>query len=575
MKRRAFSFATVACSLLCAAFLSLTSSCACKITPPEAGRLFPKIPDPAGNGPQITPSELANVNVEQWKDFPIVDIHTHTFNALYLPILNIAQGRVREHPFGWTLSETVVIVLAHAIIGSTLQNQESGISFRPQNLKARRVKEKANIATLFGITPDTVKRGAQAAREKGISSAMLPNDTVLFNIIINDDYWRRFGREIFGVKDLLQLTSFLAVLTSNDASNRLSMQDAFQDRIALSVHHTMDMGLTYAEEPDDESFWNFHTKQLPRVRDLDLRPGNDGRFLHFVSFSPYRSERQEPAGGWRQSTAITLIDDAIKKGAWGVKYYPPAGYRPAGNDIPDRPSFGALPQRQWDSRYEGFSNEELDALNLAFFEYCAERNIPVLAHCHTGEFQAASCYGQRMAHPAYYREVLEKLTNRPTPLHLRLCLAHAGGPDFWFTGSTAEHYEWGRQVWELCTRFPNVYCEVGILSGILNEKEQATFTTRMAALLNRPVEPGRYPFSEKFMYGTDWFMPDAAEAGVEFLDAYRRVFLHEALRDHYKNFFCRNALRFLDVTGDPAGHTGAVPVDVRRRLEQLVERSKQ
>lgn len=570
-------------------------SCTCKMDRPETSRLFPHTAFTSSGKTSAEASPATNTVL--LNDYPIIDIHTHTFNALYLPVMNIARGRTRELPFGWTLSESVAVVLANGIIGKTLENQADDNVIREQKSKRASLYASGTIASQLGITAETVEEAASAtlSAQKGVQfmtkdiQTLLSNKTLVNQIITNDRNWIRFGERVFGIDPEVppgtsqekalykkaKLVAFLDVLTSNDAAIRQQIFTDYNGRVTLFVHHTMDMGRTYAQEPDGLTFKDFLTHQLSRVRELDRATVNNGRFLHFVAFNPFRSEREEPVGGWKNSIAIKEIDLAIKNGAWGVKYYPPAGYRPSGNKIPRRPTFGRLPQAQWDSRYAGFTNEELNQLNLAFFEYCAQNDIPIFAHCNYGEFQAASCYGERMANPAYYREVLEYLTNRPTPLHLRLCLGHAGGADFWFGDNDASHKEWGAQVFELCTRFPNVYCEVGILSEILQSNERKIFAERLAVMFNPSIEPERYNFAKKIMYGSDWFMPDAAGATVNFLEEYQKTFLgHSTLAPYYKDFFCLNALAFLGISPESPTIKARVSLEVQNQLDPLVRQSQ-
>jgi predicted TIM-barrel fold metal-dependent hydrolase len=323
------------------------------------------------------------------------------------------------------------------------------------------------------------------------------------------------------------------------------------------------------------SFWDFFTQQLPRVRELDQDPVSAAMFIHFVAFSPYRVTGTIPPSGWGEAQEFLDIKAAMAAGAWGVKFYPPAGYRASGNDIPSRPILYALLRKQWDSRYLDQSDARLDDINFALFKYCAENNIPVLAHCMTGEFQAASNYGELMAHPAFYRAVLDKLESLPTPLHLRLCLAHAGGPTFWYgIANDDAHKVWGEQVYELCTRYPNVYCDVGCLDNIMDKDQRLVFANQMLALFEKPTAPRAYPFASKIIYGSDWFMPEPAANGVDYLNEYRRVFLTPQLKSHYKDFLCRNALQFLGLAGGDNPRLATLSPAQRDHIRSLVQRAR-
>lgn len=115
---------------------------------------------------------------------------------------------------------------------------------------------------------------------------------------------------------------------------------------------------------------------------------------------------------------------------------------------------------------------------------------------------------------------------------------------------------------------------MGILAEVLDEELAATFATRMAALCNQePDAKNKDAFSKKLIYGTDWFMPDAAAARQSYLDAYRRAFLTGPLKDHYDDFFCRNALRFLDLTPQRIRAKPGLTAAQRAALLRLVARA--
>src|SRR5262249_47268487 len=54
-----------------------------------------------------------------------------------------------------------------------------------------------------------------------------------------------------------------------------------------------------------------------------------------------------------------------------------------------------------------------------------------------------------------------------------------------------------------------------------------------------------YKFSRKLLYGTDWYFPDAAVRS-QVLAKTEQVFLHPSLKEHYEDYFCGNAARYLN-----------------------------
>lgn len=500
------------------------------------------------------------------------------------------------------MNELVAQTLVRTIIVQAQLNQSRDITDARQdsvNIDGPQ-SENLPIANILGINDETISivDDFYNGRQK-FSTGTLPIDKIpvvgkrqIVEITKTDQNWIDLVEAITGVEsaskkrvDLeartkrLQSIRFLKMLISSDRALRSFLPKAYNDNVSLFVQHTMDMGPTYAQRADGRDFWDYSQVQLPRVRSLDGSFTNGTpRYIHFAAFSPFRAteiERTSASTIWKSSTPIQQIASAISNGAWGVKYYPPAGYRASGNDIPRRPFFKPTLRNQWDYRYKGFSDEKLDALNLAFFEYCAENDIPVFAHCNYGEFQAAKGYGERMAHPKYYRTILENLRNRPKPLHLRLCFAHAGGADFWFGKKNSCYSDWGKEVYDLCTEFPNVYCEVGILSEIANEDGRKVFSERLVELFNASQASGKYPFSSKLLYGTDWFMPDAVALGVDFLSAYKTMFdSNPDLAKHSREFFCQNALSYLGLYPVAGLPTNAQRDQIRQSLLPLVENAR-
>jgi hypothetical protein len=144
------------------------------------------------------------------------------------------------------------------------------------------------------------------------------------------------------------------------------------------------------------------------------------------------------------------------------------------------------------------------------------------------------------------------LKDNPT---LRLCLGHAGGADYWFGGGKAS--SWGQLVYDLCRRYPNVYCEITTHAELVSADRQAYFVDRLAKSFddsqhNADHKPYDYSFSKKLIYGTDWYLPDASDRDTVLL-ATQRAFLHKKLRRHYRDYFFGNALCYLNAKGKLKG----------------------
>jgi hypothetical protein len=324
----------------------------------------------------------------------------------------------------------------------------------------------------------------------------------------------------------------------------------------------MDLGPVYAQEPAPGELLDFN-EQIRRMDQFQQK--DDDIRVYFVAYNPFRG-----------ADSLKIVQDAIANHhAFGVKVYPPSGYRPTHNKIPSRPIalFSSEPGRQWDARYGGLDAAELDRRLEELLQWCECAQVPVFAHCNTGEFEARKGYGRCMAHPKWWLEYLKAHPAKDGgPCRLRLCLGHAGGPDFWFGGGPDE--EWGRTVLEMCTTYPNVYCEVGVHEEIINKEKHEAFVRTVSGLYAQKVTVERpYPISSKFMYGTDWFMPGPVDHPAEYLEAYQTAFLSDELRPYYKRFFLDNALAYLDVEKRLAQQ--AFPAAVEARLKKIVKASRE
>ena len=196
-----------------------------------------------------------------------------------------------------------------------------------------------------------------------------------------------------------------------------------------------------------------------------------------------------------------------------------------------------------------------------------------MTHCNKKEFEAQKGYGALMSHPKFwaaYLKMRDKELGAAGACTLRLCFGHAGGEEFWFDSTPdPEKAEWGKQVYELCTAYPNVYCETGGMNMVKNKTKRGTFIYRLYRLLKQ--DPKRkYAFSKKLMFGTDWYMPMRSEA--TYLTGYQDTFRDLRLRKHYQDFFFNNAVRYLNI--EKRIEKTQLPPTIHARLQDLVNMSR-
>lgn len=232
----------------------------------------------------------------------------------------------------------------------------------------------------------------------------------------------------------------------------------------------------------------------------------------------------------RRDNGLQLVQDALEMGNTGVKLYPPMGYVATGEDDVQRMRFTAL------------------------YTYCVDNDVPILTHCSPVGFEAYDGAGVKSS-PEYWSEVLSQFPK------LRLCYGHAGGdmaenidPD---TGTTVPYPGWladpsqwqdprnfSRMVAEHCAQYEHVYCDFSYLTAVVDDDvARANLVTNLTSALE--VYDGDYALGDKIMYGADWHMPSMAAGADEFLDVLRQVFQDTALQPYQDRFFYLNAERFL------------------------------
>lgn len=552
---------------------------------------------------QVTLEEMAQAIA-----YPIIDIHVHTFNARYLPLQNILLGKRDMNPLLILLTNRKAKAIAAAIVGATHLSElprTDNLATRTNELATQRVfrswaDDRADVSNVevataqaftsaedtqwaqdldtvqalsrvsqdlgkaFRAIDEAIDLGAEERALKRLEAVEADLELQLSRSARTE--LRRALERIIGDDDASarQFIEFLESLITPDGDVEARFHRDYGNAVDLCVSHTMDLAPVYAQEEDGDTLLRFESDQLPRIDAFQRQ--DHSRMVYFVAYNPFRDNRGH--GG----DALSILRRALEeRGAYGVKLYPPSGYRPSHNRIPHKPRalFTTEPLKQWEYRYADLTGEQLDARLGALFEFCLERDLPIFVHCNTGEFEARRGYGVCMADPRWWRDVLAKYPK------LRVCFGHAGGADFWF-GTQNDHEAWGRLVYELCVLYENVYCEFGVLHHVITDRQREHFVAVLGELLRSPQ--GAYPFESKLLYGSDWYMPGSGEPRAAELRAWQATFLHPDLIAHYPAFFCGNAIRYLDVarrvasTEETGGAVPPLPEPVRARLSALLHR---
>lgn len=280
-----------------------------------------------------------------------------------------------------------------------------------------------------------------------------------------------------------------------------------------AAHYLIDMQMAYPGQ--EVPFYPLQPVQEDRMQ--ALQRAHPARVFGFAAFDPRRED-------WHARALHSL-----GKGFAGFKFYPAMGFKPTGNDAP------------------------VQARIDAFFDFCIARDLPVFAHCTPVGFQTRLRLGG-YAHPRHWQALLEQ----PRWQKLRLCLGHAGGGNLrngalhsagWFAPSDEawQHEDnFARIVSELCTRYPNVYCEAGYLTELLGDDGPARLEANLERARAAAVAAQR-PFEllDKLAYGSDWHMPEVLTRTRRYLEQWLAIMEKPAYAGFREPFFWKNAYRYL------------------------------
>lgn len=518
---------------------------------------------------------------------PIIDVHTHAFNARYLPLRRVVESR-KWGTAVWWLPRPCLEAVAVMITSGTPRDEKEAAAREglireweakhgPADTVGRRLA--AMVATnktkLKVEWPGERRRQLQRIAENKARSGDVRGSGNEITPLAWLSY--HLGAKFVLGRVVTGLFSHGHEAASSDNSartllNLMSSEKQVRERMAadfpevdLFVYQNMDLLPSFYEKDRLGTYTYSYSNDgnnddgrtakgegnaaaLPRIRKMCAE--SNGRMIHFVAWNPFRTLDYTPENKLRP--ALDVVKEAYKKGAVGVKFYPPLGYRPTGNNFEEIPKpWGVESRLQWRNRYEGHTGEELDRINEELFAWCEQKQIPIFAHCSTGEFRAYDddAYAN-MAHPKYWELVLAKHKN------LRLCLGHAGGITDWYRGcQTAEakvegEENWGAIVRKLCRQYEHVYCEFGIHEDVANPKlAEQIYNNLLVELPSRGTgkDAGPWKLEDKVMYGSDYYMPVTCSP-QDYLDGFVKLFSLDGMGDYKKKFFYQNAENYLNRT---------------------------
>jgi predicted TIM-barrel fold metal-dependent hydrolase len=502
----------------------------------------------------------------------VVDVHIHTFNARYLPLRGILLGkRDAGAPITWLISDKCAKVIA-----ADLASRTELAPFRLNDGDHRTMQASGpstgQVSFACGIFSKLIDKGIKKGvwdGAKTIDQQLAALDDMAGELTMSERFAVRATADMMGMDEHLETPGvmmqqegaeldpiktflrYLWTITQSDA-RMIDLYRHFHHGTSHSgnirvVSHMMDLAPVYDQDADGKDLIDFVKEQIPRTRAYTQQQTSEATY--FVAYNPYRNHWK----GGKEGDALKIVMNAVERqGAAGVNVYPPSGYRAAGNN-PKKRALALLtkyPGRQWDTRYAAWDDHAAESLNRELEKllvWCTNKKIPVFTHCGHGEFEARKGYGAYHADPQYWKQYLETNPEKDgSPCRLKLCLGHAGGSDYWY--GCGEHSDWGKTVYELCTTYPNVYCEITTGTEILNPDRRAYFVEHVSDLIAKSKADDRHDFGKKILYGTDWPQPDAGNPKYT-LRKSQLAFRHRSLRAYYADYFHLNAERYLRCDG--------------------------
>jgi predicted TIM-barrel fold metal-dependent hydrolase len=493
----------------------------------------------------------------------IFDLHTHLFNARYLPLASIiahAMGRDAS-PLARQVARLLQALTGSAYADVPVEAMFSQATEDTQELEClehiwRMVEYELRLGTgsldalpqceqslqapVFDrlrasqfmdilLSLDQIDYAAegwptpQAANSEEQPGAQSPDTSASFldflrwaERVVRKALWvvtRRMDPKAWGV--LVNYPAFFLTLLHSEEQLLQKLFASYGAGLppVQAAHYLLDMqmGFTGQEAP----FYPMQPVQEDRMQ--ALQRAHPARIFGFAAFDPRRED-------WHARALHSL-----GRGFVGFKFYPAMGFKPQGNE--------AVIQARVD----------------AFFGFCIARDLPVFAHCTPVGLQTRLRLGAH-AHPRHWQVLLEQ----PRWRELRLCLGHAGGGRLengalhsagWMARS---HEEWqhadnfARIASELCTSYPRVYCEIGYLTELLEDGGLARFEANLQRARQAASAAGR-PFEllDKMAYGSDWHMPEMVTRTRRYLDVFLSLMEKPAYADYREQFFWKNAYRLL------------------------------
>ncbi len=515
-------------------------------------------------------------------DPAVVDIHTHLFNARYLPLENIFLSHLGQPSwFKRRLAFLVARLLEHAT-GSSEPEATARRALTTPDLALESIwaciegeleARARGMLVAAGGTRSAREYAADRLEEDPLLAVLLEGDALLDALVKaelddpddprEDDPSAFFASGRFEVQEPASRRAAIIELVAPLDGPSPSVRGLFAGlgRVAKwllkKLWKLFDKLATWWE--DATGFLTFMRRLLMSEREVfkalaETYQQEEGLLLvhHMMDMEyaydqqpryPFLEQQQRmlrlAAGAGGVLRGFTAFDPrrsppaTLGDGFAGFKFYPAMGYRPWDNDV-----------------------ETQEKIEAFYYRCSVEGDYPVFAHCTPIGFEAHPGYGKN-AHPKYWKSALKEFPN------LRLCLGHAGGGDMtnttngdlrspgWYAKSDREWSDddnFAKIVVALCTTYDHVYCEVGHLHEVLvedSDERKAFEQNFVREWTSTTSNTDKNHFSKKCMFGSDHHMPMMINRAADLLKYFRNLFARKGLTG-LTDFCSGNAIRYLN-----------------------------
>lgn len=238
-----------------------------------------------------------------------------------------------------------------------------------------------------------------------------------------------------------------------------------------------------------------------------------GRVHCYVPFDPLHEIAYER--GLAPESSFDTVVEALSRGCIGVKLYPPMGFAPGGNAAIQAkcPEFWQRDPVDSRLRFLPDLGKQLDAALERLYRYCADNDVPIMAH--TGASNAPNKQFEGLTCAMHWSPVL-----RDHP-RLRVNFGHFGS-----TAPLKNHFQRAAGFIEHMREHgpgEHAFADSGYFSEVIdNESGMAELLKR---LYDTRAADGTAPFAGRFMYGTDWEMLEMSGSESGYMNRFRNVFV--------------------------------------------------